>query len=95
MKNEKKGEITKRKMLNAGVKLWPHVTARAIANELEMTHPTVAYHFGDNSDLCNAVAEYAVQIGNSRVIAQLIATKHRAVRKMPALERQKHMDAAS
>ena len=93
MKNEKKGDKTKRAILEIGVKLWPDVTAREIARRLDMSHPVIAYHFG--ADLKDAVAAHAVETGNSRVIAQLIATKHKAVRKMIVLERQKHMDAAS
>lgn len=89
----KKSDKTKKKILEAGIKLWPHVTARAVARALDMSHPTIAYHFGDGEDLLNAVASHAVEIGNSRVIAQLIATKHKTVKKLTALERQKHMDA--
>lgn len=89
----KKGEVMKKKILDAGVKLWPNVTAREIARRIGADHPLVIYHFG--SGLMDAIASHAVDTGNSRVIAQLIATKHKAVRKMDALERQKHMDAAS
>jgi AcrR family transcriptional regulator len=89
-----KGEKTKQAILDAGVKLWPKVTAREISRRLDITHPTINYHFpGD--ELQDAVAAHAVKTGNSRVIAQLIATKHRAVRKLTVIERQKHMDAAN
>lgn len=87
-----KGEETKIRILEAGVKLWPNITARAIGEEIGLTHPLVAYHFGKK--IKEAVAAYAVETGKSRVIAQLIATKHPSAHKLTPSERQKHMDAA-
>lgn len=89
----KKSDITKKKILDMGVKLWPDVTAREIARRLDMTHPSIAYHFG--SGLKDAVAEHAVRMGNSKVIAQLIATKHKAVKSMDCQDKQKHLSAVS
>lgn len=89
------GDITKQKILDAGVKLWPNVTARGVATAIGVKHPTVAWHFGTSDDLRAAVAEHAVKIGNSRVITQLIAVRHPAIRKMPDAVRQKHMAASS
>ena len=88
-----KGEETKLQMLDAGVKLWPNVTARAIGRAMtpQLTHSAVAYHFG--SALIDSVATHAVKTGNSRVIAQLIATNHKAVRKLSQAERMKHLKA--
>lgn len=89
-KNElSKGEETKLVMLAAGVKLWPNVTARAIARKIGLTHSAVAYHFKD--DLLDQVAAHAVVTGNSKVITQLIATNHKAVRKLSLAERMKHL----
>ncbi len=88
----KKGEETKIRILEAGVKLWPNITARAIGEEIGLSHPLVAYYFGKK--IKDAVAAYAIATGKSRVIAQLIAMKHPAARKLTAGERQKHMDAA-
>lgn len=90
-----KGDETKQKILDAGIKLWPNVTGRGVATYIGMKHPTVAWHFGKSDELRAAVAQYAVEIGNSRVIAQLIAVRHPAIRKMPDHVRQKHMNAAS
>ena len=92
-KTSEKSLKVRKSILDIGVKLWPNVTAREIARQLDMTHPNISYHFGDK--LKDAIAAHAVDIGNSRVIAQLIATKHKAVRKLSAIERQRHMDAAS
>lgn len=86
-------EKTKKLILEAGLKLWPNITAREIARQVGITHPAVAYHFG--KDLSNAVARYAVEIGDSRVIAQLIATKHEVALNLTAACKAKHMKAAS
>ena len=84
-----KGDVTKLLMLDTGVKLWPNVTARAIARKIGLTHSAVAYHFKD--DLLEKVAAHAVETGNSKVITQLIAVNHKAVRKMSAADRMKHL----
>lgn len=88
-----KSEKTKKKILEAGLKLYPDITARAIAREVEITHPLVSHYFGES--IKDAVAEYAVKVGNSRVIAQLIAVKHKAIKKLSAAERKRHMNAVS
>ena len=84
-----KGDVTKLLMLDTGVKLWPNVTARAIARKIGLSHSAVAYHFKD--DLLNQVAAHAVDTGNSKVITQLIATNHKAVRKLSPSDRLKHL----
>lgn len=86
-----KGEATKLLMLDTGVKLWPNVTARAIARKIGLTHSAVAYHFKD--DLLDQVAAHAVNTGDSKVITQLIAVNHKAVRKLSPAERMKHLKA--
>lgn len=87
----KKSEKTKKRILDTGAKMWPEVSARAIARRIGMTHAAIAYYFTD--DLKDAIAAHAVQMGNSRVIAQLIASKHKAVRGLSAEDRAKHMAA--
>lgn len=74
--------------------MWPDVTARAIARSFnpEIAHSAIAYYYSD--DLKDAVAAHAVEIGNSKVIAQLIITKHKAVKHLTDAERRKHMAAA-
>lgn len=89
--NNKQGERTKEKLLEAGLKLWPNVTNRAVAKKTGMTHPVVAYHFKDG--IANAVAAYAVAIGNSKVIAHLVATNHKAIRKMSREDKIKHLNS--
>ena len=91
----KKGDVTKLKILDAGLKLWPDDSVIAICAKLnKMSRPALNYHFkGDK--LKDAVATHAVATGNSRVIAQLVATKHKAVRNMSAEEKSQHMTLAS
>ena len=87
----KKSEITEKLILEEGVKLWPNVSAREIARRIGITHAAISYYF--KADLKDAIAEYAVLKGKSRVIAQLIATKHKAVRGLTVVERIKHLHA--
>jgi AcrR family transcriptional regulator len=91
-----RGTITKENILKTGLKMWienpDHVSANGIANRIGMAHGTVLYHFPEG--VKDAVAEYAVEISNSRVIAQLIALNHKAIKKMSATERLKHLKAS-
>lgn len=86
------GEKTRIKILKAGVKLWPRISTTAIGKRVDITHAAVLYHFPDNS-LLDAIAEYAVENKHSRVILQLIATKHKAVKKLSVADRIKHFNA--
>lgn len=94
------GELTKRRILEMGMTLWrvdpAYVTARRIAKELNMSHGSVCYHFprGERS-LKDAIAFYAVQEGESRVIVHLIAGNHKAVSHMDDTARQEHVRAAA
>lgn len=81
----------KKSILDAGVALWPNVTARAIAKEIQTSHTKVLYHFCDIAGLKDAVARHAVETGNSPVIAQLIAVRHPAVARMSDAAAAKHL----
>ena len=85
---KKQGEITRQKILETGLKLWPNVTPSSIAKELKITHALVLHHF---KNVKNAVANYAVENGNSNVIAQLIANGHISVAGMSDDERRRHL----
>lgn len=89
----KKSDITKKRILDEGVKLWPVINVSEIARRIGMTHAIINYYFKSRAKLERAVAHYAVENGKSRVIAQLIAVKHTAVRDMSAEDRAKHMAA--
>lgn len=94
------GERTKRAILEMGARLWGidpgMVTARRIAKELGMVHGSITYHFprGERS-LKDCIAYFAVQEGESRCIAHLIAGNHSAVRHMDDVQRLEHMRIAA
>lgn len=81
----------KRNILEAGVALWPNVTARAVARQIGTSHTIVLYHFGDIAGLKIAIAKHAIETGNSSVIAQLIAVRHPAVARMSDATAAKHL----
>lgn len=85
----KAGNRTKQRILEAGVILWPEVTLSNVARAVEMSHGAVLYHF-PKGVLRDHIADYAVQVGESRVIVQLIAERHPAVSRMSAGERNAH-----
>lgn len=91
------GTKRRREILNMGIRLWladpSYVTARRIAHELGMTHGAVLYHFKHSAGLTDALAHYAVQNGESRIIAQLIAQKHKAVAHLSEAQRLDHLKA--
>ncbi len=91
----KHGDKIKSKILDAGIRVWPEVTARRIGRELNMTHSAVLYHFGDIKALVEAVSVHAVKVGASAVIVELIAQKHSCVVGMSQAIRQRHMKAVS
>lgn len=83
------GQKTKEKILNAGLELWPNITLQAVSKATDLTHPGILYHF-PNGTLKEAIAEYAVETGNSKVIVQLILVEHKAVSGMSPSERDDH-----
>jgi hypothetical protein len=91
---------TKTKILKAGIKLWKKnpdlVTALGISKAVNppMVHATILYHFPKDS-IKDAVAAYAVETGESGIIAQLILIEHPAVKNLSVEERQRHFAAAT
>lgn len=83
------------KILQAGVALWHEdpmkVTARSVAKAVDMTHATIIYHF--RNGIRNAIAEYAVKTGDSRIIVQLIASNHYSIWALPPSTRRRHLNA--
>lgn len=89
------GDKQREKILKAGLKMWragERVTLRAVADAVGLTHGTVGYHFKEDG-LLDAIASYAVEIGDSRAIVQLIGQEHTVVMKMPWEWRRKHLEA--
>ena len=89
---KQQGEQTRKAILQAGLRLWPDVNASNIAKDIGVTHATVLYHFNNVKE---AVAEYAITIGYSPVIVQMLATNHHLVKDMNGEERLKHFAAIS
>lgn len=85
-------DTTKEKILKAGVKLWPNCTLSNIAEAVKLTHPAILYHFPGVA-LKREIIKYAVASDNSRIIVQLIAEKHPAIRGMSPDDRMKHFNA--
>ena len=90
----KHNEKIKTKILEAGIKVWHDnpmsVTARFVAKTISMDHATILYHFGKQG-IRNAIAEYAVKIGDSKIIVQLIASCHPTVSNLPKSAKNRHM----
>lgn len=85
----KKGDKTKLKILDAGLRVWPYVTPSSIAAETGLAHTAILYHFPGLS-LKRAVVDHAVRKKHSRIIVQLIAIDHPAIRGMSKAERTQH-----
>lgn len=86
----------KEKILEAGLKLWPEITYNGVARALELnSHVNVIYYFKTSKALKDAVADYAVKTGNSRVIMQLVAADHPAVARLSQADRIRHFNAVT
>ncbi len=93
------GERVRLRILEMGLRLWlidsTYVSARRIAGELNMTHGAVLHHFRNyEGGLLDAVAFHAIKQGESRIVAQLIAQRHRLVAHMSDDDKRSHMQAA-
>lgn len=90
----------KTNILETGIRLWrvdpQYVTARRIAKELNVTHGSVLYYFNRGQvGLRDAIAYHAVEQGESRVIASLIAMNHKAAASLDETQRLEHMRIAA
>lgn len=72
------GDRRRTQILEAGLSLWPGVTARNVAKSIGITHSAVLYHFGTSEALKDAVAAHAITVQCDRVIPMLIVAKHSA-----------------
>ena len=98
MSEKTHGAKIKAQIIAAVVAQWVDdpdgITVRSVARDCGLTHGAILYHFGTAAKLREAAAVHAVQIGESRVIAQLIATRNPLVADMNEATRRKHMVAA-
>ena len=81
----------KLRILQTGLQLWPYATARAIGRELNLSHSAILYHFGNSDLLQQDVARYAIATQNSKVIVQLLATGHPAIKDMKPADKKRYM----
>lgn len=92
------GETTRAAILAAGLDIGrrglDRVTARTVAAAIDIKHSNVCYYFRSNDTLQAAVARYAVQIGDAKMIARLILDENAAVLHMNDSERRRWMRAA-
>lgn len=64
----------KNKILEAGLRTYPNVTITNVANYMGVSKPSVFYYFRAN-EIKEAVEEYALQVDDKSVIAQMITSK--------------------
>lgn len=87
------GERRKTEILQAGLRLWPDVSARNIGRHIGMTHTAILYHFGSAAALRDAVAVHAVRCADARVIPALLVERHAAVAGMSIADRAAYLRA--
>lgn len=86
---------TRDKILDAGLVLWPNISAHAVAREVGLNSNTnVLYYFKTVDALKDAIAEHAVKTSHSKVIVQLLAVGHKAIKRMSQADRLRHLNAA-
>lgn len=83
----KHGDRRRAQILEAGLAMWPDVTARSIAKAIGLTHSAVLYHFKSSDSLREAVAIYAIAVRCERVVPMLIVGKHVAANALTQTER--------
>lgn len=89
----KHGDKIKKKILEAGLSVWPNVTPSSVARAAGLkSHASVLYYFHSDK-LKDFIAEYAVQKGDSCVIVQLLAIEHSSIKLMKAKDRLHHYKA--
>lgn len=75
-----KGARTKASIVEIGLQVWREtpdkVNANHIASLVGITHGAIIYHFDSVDSLRDAIAEYAVRIGDPIVVPMLIAARH-------------------
>lgn len=80
----------KTKILDAGLRLYPNVTITRVAELLEVSKPSVFYHF-NAAEIKEAVEEYAVEIDDKQVIAQMITAKSGGVSHITDKDKLKYL----
>lgn len=90
-----RGEKTREKILEAGLKLWKYdpskVNARNIAKMINKTHVAVYHHFPHN--IKKVIAAYGVRKEDSVVIVSLMLTGDPLVAHLTEDQKRKHLNA--
>ncbi len=94
------GERRREQILLTGLHVWREkgsnaVSARGIGRLLGMTHAAVIYHFKTSEGLRQAVAEYAVRVGDSVVVPQLITSRHPSISGFTPEQRSAYLQTVS
>lgn len=85
------GDRRRAQILDAGLALWPDVTARNVAKSLGLTHSAVLYHFKTSQALRDAIAVHAFAVKCRRVVPMLIVARHPASSVLSAVERTEYL----
>lgn len=92
-------EKVRTEILEAGVKIWhadpSKVSARNIAKVIGKTHPSIYHHYPNKNRLLTAVANHAIQAGDSVVIVSLILTNSPLVGALTEEERMAHIKSVA
>ncbi len=80
----------KDKILKAGLKLYPNVTITSVADMLEVSKPSVFYHYRAD-EIKEAVEEHAVEIDDIQVIAMMITSMNERVDHMSNKDKLKYL----
>jgi AcrR family transcriptional regulator len=92
-KGRRFGAGVKEQILETGMRLWEEnpetFNTVNVAKALGMTHGNVFYHFP--TGLKNAVAQYALEKKNIKIVAQLITSGHEIVKNMDNSERAEYL----
>lgn len=83
-----RGAERRLQILDAGVAIWPNVSARNIGKSLDLSHAAILYHFKSSAALRDAVAQHAVDRMDKRVVAALLVEQHPATSQMDDADRR-------
>lgn len=86
-------------ILKAGLEIWKKnpnaVNARNVAKMINKTHPTVYHYYPTKRDLVDAIAKYAVDVGDSFIIVSLMLASSPFISGLSEKERQIHLSTVS
>lgn len=87
------GKDVKEKILETALKVWEENTTnlsiKEVATRLGMNHANVYYHFPQG--LQDAVAEYALEKNNIKVVTSLIVSGHHLAEKLSPSEKLEYL----